>query len=165
MATAHDIMTELNYLTELISKRIRTVSLSVLAFCWALIMQDTMSVSPLLIVPSLGLCLLALCGDIMQYIAGFMLNRQMLSRMEKENIEELSYPTSAPLYVLRKKLFVLKIALTVVGAFWLVGVLCVAVKREIANDNWPQPRAGVAARIQGQYTFGGSEVGNQLRRQ
>lgn len=126
MPSKGKVIEELNYLSELVSNRTWTISLSILALCWALILpakDKALDVSENLLFPSILGAVLALFADLSQYSAGLFLNRRILRKMEKSNLEELGYSLRDPLYRIRQFMFSAKVISALLAALWLVGAL------------------------------------------
>lgn len=117
------IIEEINFLSDLLSQRARAFSVGVLAFCWAFVLEDELSIKDLM-VPG-AFAVLALILDSVQYIAGLILNIAMLRHMEREEIEALNYDQRHPLYRARQIAFSLKLISTVVSIASIIWILVV----------------------------------------
>jgi hypothetical protein len=70
MATRKQVIDELNYLTEVISTRVRTITGGILAFCWLFVIENSY-LPAIAVAPAIILSFMALSFDIGQYVAGY----------------------------------------------------------------------------------------------
>ena len=116
------IIEELNFLSDILSQRVRAFSVGVLVFCWAFVFEGKgLSIKDLMVPGSFAV--LALLLDSAQYAAGILLNMVMLRRMRRENKEAIAYDRKHPLYRARQVAFPLKIisvAISIISLFWLL---------------------------------------------
>jgi hypothetical protein len=131
MPTRAEIRDELNFLSDLISTRVRAISGGVLAISWALLIEGAGSEAPLVAATGLTVPIAAaiatLVADIAQYGFGLLLNLRLYGRMRREALESIAYDSGAPLYRLRQLMFPLKLALCALATGWLIAVLFRAV--------------------------------------
>ncbi|MCH8038975.1 MAG: hypothetical protein IH977_01335 [Nitrospinae bacterium] len=120
-------MEDLNFLTDLISNRVRTISFGVLAFCWLFILQNTSGQSLIasnkqLMIP-VSLAILSLIADLAQYWFGYYSTRLLLSQSEKVKRDDLSYDYHSFSYLMRTAMFFAKQFLMGVATIWLLVIL------------------------------------------
>jgi hypothetical protein len=128
MATKKELIDELNFLTELLSNRIRTISIGILAFCWLFIFnnisgQNTPHLieNQILLVP-VFLAISALVADFAQYWFGFVNTRSILRNKEEKGLD-ISYDYYSLSYRLRTIMFYAKQVLVLAASVWLLVVL------------------------------------------
>ena len=131
MPTRAEIRDELDFLSDLISTRVRAISGGVLAIAWALLIEGAGSEAPLVAATSLTVPIATAIGtlvaDIAQYGFGLLLNLRMFDQMRRQELESIPYDSGAPLYRLRQAMFPLKLALCALATGWLIAVLFRAV--------------------------------------
>ncbi len=129
MGTKKELIDDLNFLTELLSNRIRTISIGILAFCWLFIFnnisgQNTPHLieNQILLVP-VFLAISALVADFAQYWFGFVNTRSILRMAEKEKGLDISYDYNSLSYRLRTIMFYAKQVFVLAASVWLLAVL------------------------------------------
>jgi hypothetical protein len=122
------IMEELDFLTDVLSNRVRTIAGGVLAFCWAFVVEGSqvagggfIAVQELL--TPITLAMLALALDLSQYVFGYSLNRRMLRDLALTEQDSLPYQTDALTYRARRWSFNLKIVCALAATVWLLALL------------------------------------------
>lgn len=124
------VIDELNFLSGLLSERVRTAAAVILAFCWAFIVEGSSApgggfLSTQDVMPPLLLAVATLVADFLQYLFGLRLNIRTLAQMEREKVETMPYDARHPLYLVRQGAFYLKMLLLVGALVWLLSVLLV----------------------------------------
>lgn len=131
MPTKKEIIEELNFLTELVSTRVRTISAGTLAFCWVLIFESifkkgsTTIISINLLLVPVSLAILTLVADFAQYWFGYVGTHRAFKEMEEEDKEDISYDYTALAYRVRSFMFYMKQALmlaSVLSLFIIIGL-------------------------------------------
>jgi hypothetical protein len=123
------VMEELNFLTDVLSNRVRTIAGGVLAFCWAFVVEGSQNptgaglVSVWEVITPIGLALFALTFDLSQYMFGYSLNRRMLRELALKKQDSVPYRTDALAYRARGWSFNLKLVCALVAVLWLIGLL------------------------------------------
>jgi hypothetical protein len=132
MPTRAKVAEELNFLSDLMSNRVRTIAGGVLAIAWALLIEGSGADEDAL-VPARDLAgpiataIATLIADLAQYGFGLVLNLGMYRSMQRENVPEMPYDRRHLLYRLRQWMFPTKLALCAVASVWLVVLLARAV--------------------------------------
>ena len=134
MATEKNLIEELNYLTDLLSNRARTLAAGVIAFCWLFILQnvtkeDTTELfeTDLLLIP-VALSILSLLVDAVQYWIGYLQTRMRLNELEKSGNEEIVFNHNSMVFRLRILAFYSKQLLVLVAVLWLLYAVLVSIK-------------------------------------
>ena len=127
MATKKDLIDELNFLTDLISNRVRTISVGVLAFCWLFILQNisgqvSIISSKQLMIP-VFLTIFSLVADLAQYWFGYYTTRSLLRQSEKENKDDIAYDYRSIIYIMRSIMFYAKQFLMALATIWLLVII------------------------------------------
>ena len=130
MPNRNAVIDELNFLSGLLSERVRSAAAVILAFCWAFIVEGSAApgggfLSTQEVVPPLLLAVATLIADFFQYLIGLRLNVRTLAQMEREKLESMPYDARHPLYLLRQSAFYLKMALLAAALVWLLSVILV----------------------------------------
>ena len=129
MAKKKDLIDELNYLTDLLSQRSRTLATGVLAFCWLFILQNTTNnklpifETSTLLVPVI-FAILSLLIDAAQYWFGYLQTRKRLQKLEISNSDEIGFDHNSWYFKLRTKAFYIKQVFVLIAVIWL---LCMVV--------------------------------------
>jgi hypothetical protein len=128
MPTRADIRAELNFLSDVLSTRVRTIAAGVLAFAWAFLVEGSTDPNGGLIgaaqlLGPIVLALLALTADLAQYICGYWLNLAMLRGMDIEESAQVDFDTRNFFYRARLWMFSAKILLSIAGTVWLMVVV------------------------------------------
>ena len=117
MPTKKEIIEDLNFLTELISTRVRTISAGILVFCWVLIFESifkkgsTTIISVNLLLVPVSLAILTLVADFAQYWLGYLVTNRAFKEMEEKDKENINFDCTALAYRLRFFMFYIKQAL------------------------------------------------------
>jgi membrane protein YqaA with SNARE-associated domain len=113
--TAQQVSQEAQWLSDRLSVQVRWVAVGILAFVWGLIISPPkeLALSPRLLLWAGLLAILALLGDLLQYIFGYIYTMRVLRRIEKGT--DQAYNRRHPLYRLRNYCFVAK-QITVLAA-------------------------------------------------
>ena len=132
MPTRSSIIEEIDFLSSLISERVRTTAAVILAFCWAFIVEGASAeqggfLSTKAVIPPILLAVATLFFDFLQYLSGLRLNVRKLKEMQAKKIEEIMYNPKEFLYVVRQSLFYLKIILLGCSLVWLLTVIVIQV--------------------------------------
>lgn len=129
MPSKKDLAQELNFLSGLLSERIRFLAAGTLAFCWAFIIEGFASgegeafLKPLYALPPMMFSLLGLIADFLQYWAGYRLNVVLLRKLEREGSDDIPYYRSQLYYRLREIMFHTKIFLVCTSVLLLIAVV------------------------------------------
>ena len=127
MRNKKDLVEELNWLTDKISSQVWTLNLGTLATTWSLLIAagnvEKLRIGGANAIPIMGLCILAMLCELVQYLAGYINARSILRGLENSGRAEFEYDRSALLYILREVCFYGKISLTLAAAIWLLVVL------------------------------------------
>ena len=122
-----DLYEELRFISDRISTQVRTIALSILAFCWLILAgsKDTAAIAqrfdPWMVSRTGVLAFAALILDYLQYLFGYLNADAIRSKAEKNNQQEIEYDYSDSRYILRVVMFWLKQA-AIVAAVCLLGV-------------------------------------------
>jgi hypothetical protein len=132
MPTRTKVAEELNFLSDLISNRVRTIAGGVLAIAWALLIEGRgANGQPLVsahdLTGPMTAAIATLIADVAQYGFGLVLNLRMYRYMQRQDLSEMAYDPRHMLYRLRQWMFQIKLALCAVASFWLVILLARAV--------------------------------------
>lgn len=132
MPDQNKVIEELDFLTDVLSNRVRTTAAGVLAFCLGFIVEGSQSVtggflSAREVAPPIALSLLALLSDLLQYVFGYILNMRMLRALSLADGGSLAYDRGALSYRARHYCFYLKIVCALAAAQWLIVLLIVHV--------------------------------------
>jgi hypothetical protein len=128
MATVAEILEDLNFVTDLLSNRVRTISVSILAIAWLFIAGgDSSPVLPtkpdrILLLVSGGFALLTLICDYLQYIFGYIGTNKVMGQAERSTApKQADFDYKAFVWRARNALFWIKQGLMVVtlGLFGL----------------------------------------------
>ncbi len=126
MIIKKDLIVELNFLSDILSNRVRTISGGILALCWLLILQNLSKPNKLavfsttsLLIPS-AIAVLALLADFAQYLFGYVTTRSLLRKMERANLRRAQYDYGSFAYRSRMIMFYLKQVLTLVASAWFL---------------------------------------------
>jgi hypothetical protein len=127
MPTKKDLIEELNFLTDLISNRVRTISFGILAFCWLFILQNISGQKSIisnkqLMIP-VFLAILSLVADFTQYWFGYYTTRSLLRQSENENNDDINYDYRSLGYLMRTVMFYAKQLLMALATIWLLVIL------------------------------------------
>lgn len=129
MADKNQLLEELNYLTELLSKRSRFLAAGVAVFCWGYVLANITGnklsgvfVTNHLFMP-MALSIMSLLLDIFQYWAGYIQIRKNLHEMEGNDRDRVTFDNSSILFKLRMGAFYGKQILVLVSVFWLLAVI------------------------------------------
>jgi hypothetical protein len=131
MPRRKDLAEELNFLSGLLSERVRFLAAGTLVFCWTFILEGIASsegeafLKPLYALPPMVLSLLGLVADFLQYWSGYRLNVVLLRKLEREGSDEISYDRSRFYYRLREIMFHTKILLVCASVLLLITVVSV----------------------------------------
>ena len=111
-----------------ISERLWTISVGVLVFCVTFILDAAgKQHSPFLetrhVIGPIILALSALVLDLVQYVAGYILNKLLLNEMEAEGSKFKLYPSSAISRRVRIAAFWLKLLFSIAATGWLIVVI------------------------------------------
>ena len=129
MAQREDIHRELDFLTDLLSGRVRWLAGAVLALSWGFavaspqVSGSSFSVPPGRLLMPMILALAAILSDLLQYIFGYLNNLRMLRAVEANPDGRVGFDRNDPLWRMRSHLFHAKIALAIAAGGWLVLVL------------------------------------------
>jgi hypothetical protein len=127
MRTKEDLLKDLDWLTDKISSQVWTLNLGTLATTWSLLIAagnvEKLRIGGANAIPIMGLCILAMLCELIQYLAGYANARLILDGLQDSGRTDFEYDRSAPLYILREACFYTKIALTLAAAIWLLAVL------------------------------------------
>jgi hypothetical protein len=132
MPTRAKVAEELNFLSDLISSRVRTIAGGVLAIAWALLIEGSGADDhPLVpardLVGPIAAAIATLVADVAQYGFGLVLNLRMYRSMQRQSLPEMPYDPRHVLYRLRQWMFPTKLALCALASVWLVILLARAV--------------------------------------
>lgn len=133
MATKKQIIEELNFLSDIISQRCRTISTGIIAFCWLFILQNlTKNESPEVIKTSrllipISFAILSLTMDLLQYWIGFILARTQLNQLRKSVASSLVFDEDSFLFKLRSTTFYLKQFFVLVSVIWLFSLVLIRI--------------------------------------
>lgn len=120
MPTVKEIVEELDFYSSNLSSNVRTVALGAIAFSWALVVDSKASIYQ--VAPALILALLAVFFDFLQYYASYYMNTNLLKKMEKEDLKEVSYNNRSFLYRFKQSMFHLKLILTILSCLYILGI-------------------------------------------
>lgn len=98
----------------------RTLTLGIIAFSWALLTDEAVGIFQ--IAPSLALSLVSLTFDILQYYAAYFMNLRLLNRIEANNVQGGQFDSQSFLYKARTWLFHLKVYATLLSAAYLLAI-------------------------------------------
>ena len=121
------LINDLDWISERISNRLWTISVGVLAFCFAFVVEAAAAqgvpfLAPIKVVPPIILTLVAMICDLAQYVAGYNLNVRLLERMEHERKDNLGFDHADPAFRVRLFAYWAKLGLCGLGAVWLITV-------------------------------------------
>jgi hypothetical protein len=127
MRNKETLLEELDWLADKISSQVWTLNLGTLATTWSLLIAagsvEKLRIGSANAIPIMGLCILAMLSDLIQYLAGYANARFILGDLENSGRTEFEYYKSGWFYILRETCFYGKIALTLAAATWLLVVL------------------------------------------
>lgn len=128
MPNRDEVIKAIDFLSGTVSQRIWTVSVGVLVFCLTFIVESISVATeaflkPVQVVGPIVFALLSLLADLIQYIAGYLLNREMLQTMEQRNLIALAYNHDALSFKVRMWSFRTKIGFCLVSSVWLILVM------------------------------------------
>ena len=127
MRNKETLLEELDWLADKISSQVWTLNLGTLATTWSLLIAagsvEKLRIGSANAIPIMGLCILAMLSDLIQYLAGYANARFILGDLESSGRTEFEYYKSGWFYILRETCFYGKIALTLAAATWLLVVL------------------------------------------
>ena len=123
MPSDSELIQELNYLSETVSRKVWAISAGVMALCWALIVQEPKPIPILQLLVPVILAIVSLTFDLAQYIAGLRYNVALLRRLETQGLESVPYAPDAPLYRLRQAFFYGKLGFCLLAGGSLIVIL------------------------------------------
>lgn len=126
MPTKQEVIENLNWTTARVSDRVWTISVGVIGVSMSYIIEASSEGEPFLpperVALPAGIALLALCLDLVQYVAAHRQNMQLLRRMEIEGLTEGRFETGSAMRRLRSAAYRGKIGLCAIAGLWLVAV-------------------------------------------
>ena len=131
MPDKHAVIEELNFVTDLLSNRSRTLAGGVLAISWVLLLANATGsegsgvVDSRAILAPILFALLSLLADLAQYWAGYLFAKRHLIRMERQQKDFAEYDYDSSLYKWRAYLFYSKIGLMLTSVVVLLVLLSV----------------------------------------
>jgi hypothetical protein len=136
MPTKQEVIENLNWTTARVSDRVWTISVGVIGVSMSYIIEASSEGEPFLApervaIPA-GLALIALCLDLVQYVAAHRQNMDLLRRMEAQGLTDARFDTGSAMRRLRTAAYRGKISLCAAAGLWLVlvsGVRVVQVMR------------------------------------
>ena len=129
MATKADLIKDLDYLSEKVGERTRTISLAIIAIWWAILIgKDAIKGLPAsdMMGPAC-LAALSILSDFLQYAFAYLAYRGALYKVEKKKLEEFKFNLKSCRYRARQSLFYMKQIFMVAGLSWFIWKLAVLV--------------------------------------
>lgn len=129
MPKLEKIIEELQWLTDRISTQVRTMSLSLLAITWGLLIGKPEISQPLPLwlkkhLLAIGiLVVVAMFSDFLQYLFGFLNTKRLLKSMEDNNQDEAEYDYSSITYRLRGISFGAKLISVLAACTWFLAAI------------------------------------------
>lgn len=132
MAKKADIIDDKNFLSDTLSTQVRYVTFSVLGIAWGFFVGNTDFTRKFVddhhkgLVLLFVLSILTLLADYVQYWSGYLYDAELIKKMEKEKLQEVSYDRTHFLYKLRALCFVAKqllLMISVGGLLWLLSTV------------------------------------------
>ena len=129
MPDIDNLIEELDWISEQVSKRVWTISVATLAFSFSFIIESIGNENkqaflvPAMVIGPIVLVTLSMVFDLAQYLSGYQQNISMLRRAEKQDLEEINYDRTNFWYRLRSAAYQLKIGFCLAGTLWLVFVI------------------------------------------
>jgi len=126
MPTLDKVIEELNFLSEVLSTRVRTLAAGVLALAWVFVLGNAIKdehagfIADRDLVAPIVLALLSLLADLSQYWCGLVGTRRHLQRMEKSDLTSADYNYGSMAYRLRTIFFYLKLSFMLASVAWLL---------------------------------------------
>ena len=120
------VIEDLDFVSNLISERARTLAIGVLAVCWVFVLANATSgdeanlIRNSALIGPIILALLALLSDLGQYWCGYVATRRHLLLMEKKQMSDVPYDYTNAAYRWRAWLFYMKLLLMMTGVLWLL---------------------------------------------
>ena len=133
MPTKEKVIEELNFVTEVLSTRARTLAAGVLALAWVFLLGNAINdehagfIANRALVAPIVLALLSLLADLSQYWCGLLATRRHLQYMEKSDLTSAEYNYRDMAYRLRTVFFYLKLFFMLASVAWLLSLLIGAI--------------------------------------
>ena len=127
MPSKADLINDLDWITNRISDRVWVTSVGVLSFCLAFIVESIGAekegfLLPVQVIAPIVLALAALVFDLLQYLAGYKVSRDLLTKMEAQELSSMQFDRGHWASKSRKFFYGAKITLCIVSACWLMAV-------------------------------------------
>ena len=127
MPTKQEVIENLNWTTARVSDRVWTISVGVLAVSLSYIIESTSEdgapfLEPRQVAIPAALALLALCSDLVQYVAANRQNLELLRRMEAEGLTEGKFEAASAMRRLRTLAYHAKFLLCAASALWITAL-------------------------------------------
>ena len=121
------LIKDLDWISERISNRVWAISVGVLAFCFAFLVEAAgAEASPFLapskVIPPIVLTLVSMICDLAQYVGGYNLNVRLLERLERERKDSLGFDHADPAFRFRLTAYWAKLGFCGLGVVWLIAV-------------------------------------------
>ena len=125
MPTIKEAIEDLNWQTERLSNRVWTICAGVIALSLTYIVESMKTDGVPFLLPRqvaipAAIALAALFLDLLQYFAADQQTRSLLARMEKDDVQSLSYDKFDAMYRLRNLAYYGKIVLGLAAAIWMI---------------------------------------------
>jgi len=127
--TIKEVIEDLDWLTDRISTQVRTISVSLLAITWGLLIGKPEISQPLPLwlkknlLPIGILALVAMFSDFLQYIFGMLVVDSLRKSMEEKKQAEAKYDYGTKPYKLREFFFWAKLVLAIIACLWFLTVI------------------------------------------
>ena len=125
MAKKADLLAELQFLSDKLSERSRTIAAGVIAVWWATLVGDKApsGLSPLVLLGPAICAAVSVLLDVLQYVVAYFQNWYALNHLEQAKATEFQFNKGHPFFIIRNALFFAKQIAAIAAVCWLISLL------------------------------------------